>query len=80
MPEPISDYTTQINQELKDKKLSWKDNEYYRLKMRERYHRCLKQKSECPTCGKLLSIRVLQAKHKCKNATQPPTPAPLIET
>ncbi len=80
MPEPISDYTAQINQELKDKKLSWKDNEYYRLKMREHYHRCLKQKSECPTCGKLLSIRVLQAKHKCKNVAQPPTRAILDET
>lgn len=80
MPESMSEYSAQINQEIKDKKLNSKDIEYYRLKMRERYHRCLKQKSECPTCGKLLSLRVLQAKHKCKNTIQPPTPAPAVET
>jgi hypothetical protein len=80
MPEPMSDYSAQINQEIKDKKLNSKDNEYYRLKMLERYHRLLKQKSECPTCGKMLSLRVLQAKHKCKNTIQPPPPTPLIET
>ena len=41
MSEPISEYTAQINQEIKDKKLTSKDNEYYRLKMKEMYHRRL---------------------------------------
>ena len=72
MPEPISDYTAQINQEIKDKKLTSKDNEYYRLKMRERYHRCLIQKGLCPTCGKLLSQRTLRFSHNCKNTIQSP--------
>ncbi len=71
MSEPISEYTAQINQEIKDKKLTSKDNEYYRLKMREMYHRRLKQKSECPTCGKLLSQRVLHFRHKCNCILQP---------
>ncbi len=64
MTEPVvSEYTAKINQEIKDNKLTAKDNEYYRLKMREMYHRRLKQESECPTCGKLLSQRVLQVAH-----------------
>ena len=71
MSEPISEYTAKINQEIKNKKLTSKDNEYYRLKMREMYHRRLKQKSQCPTCGKLLSQRVLQFRHKLKSAHQP---------
>ena len=79
MPEPISDYTAKINQEIKDKKLSWKDNEYYRLKMRERYHRCLKLKSECPTCGKMLTQRVLKDKHNCKHTIQPQQTTPSVE-
>ena len=79
MSEPISEYTAKTNQEIKNKKLTSKDNEYYRLKMREMYHRRLKQKSECPTCGKLLSQRVLQSRHNCKNATQPPQATLLFE-
>ncbi len=71
MSEPISEYTAKIKQEIKDKKLTSKDNEYYRLKMREMYHRRLKQKSQCPTCGKLLSQRVLQIRHTCKCIHQP---------
>ncbi len=72
MTEPVvSEYTAKMNQEVKDKKLTAKDNEYYRLKMREMYHRRLKQKSECPTCGKLLSQRVLQFKHTCNCTLQP---------
>ena len=71
MSEPIGEYTAKINQEIKDKKLTSKDNEYYRLKMKEMYHRRLKQKSQCPTCGKLLSQRVLQFRHKCKCTLQP---------
>ena len=63
MSEPISEYTAKINQEIKDKTFTSKDNEYYRLKMKEMYHRRLKQKSVCPTCGKLLIQRVLQFRH-----------------
>ncbi len=71
MSEPVSEYTAKINQEIKYKQLTSKDNEYYRLKMREMYHRRLKQKSMCPNCGKLLSQRVLQFRHKCKGILQP---------
>ena len=72
MAEPVvSEHTAKINQEIKDKTLTAKDNEYYRLKMREMYHRRLKQKSECPTCGKLLSHRVLQLRHKCECILRP---------
>ena len=62
MTEPVvSEYTAKVNQAIKDKQFTAKDNEYNRLKMREMYHRRLKQKSECPTCGKLLSQRVLNS-------------------
>ena len=71
MSESIIEYTKQINQEIKDKKLTSKDTEYFRLKMRLCYERLLKPKSNCPTCNKLLSYRVLHYRHKCKMAIKP---------
>ena len=71
MTSAVGDYTTKLNPEIKDSKLTSNDNEYFHLKMREMDHRRLKQKSECPTCGKLLSQRVLQFRHRCKCKPQP---------
>lgn len=67
MTTTISDYTAKINQEIKDKKLTSKDNEYYKLKMREMYHRRYAQKEICEGCGKLLTYRTIAFRHKCKN-------------
>lgn len=64
-PKEISEYTAQINQEIKDKKLTSKDPEYFRLKMRECYHRKLKEKMPCSKCGKILTYRTLQRGHVC---------------
>ena len=64
----VSEITAQINQEIKDKNLTSKDPEYFRLKMREYYNNKLKLKQECPTCGKMLALSTFQSKkHKCKN-------------
>jgi hypothetical protein len=72
MAEPVeSEHTAKNKSRNQEIKLTAKDTEYYRLKMRKMCHRRLKQKSECPTCGKLLSQRVLQVRHKCKCTLQP---------
>jgi len=71
----ISDYTATINQEIKDKGLTSKDKEYFRLKNREMYHRRLILKKDCPVCGKSLAVRTLdRGKHKCKG----PKPADFV--
>lgn len=67
----IDDFTAQINQEIKDKKLTSKDNEYFKLKMKDYYNKTLRVKEECPTCGKMLSVRTLRGVHKCKLTKQP---------
>jgi len=64
-PNEICEFTAKINQEIKDKKLTSKDPEYFRLKMKECYHRKLKEKMPCPACGRILAYRTLQRGHKC---------------
>ncbi len=70
MTTTTNEYTAKIVQQIKDDKLTSEDNESYRLKVREMYHRRLKHKSLCPTCGKLLSQRVFKFRHKFKCAPQ----------
>ena len=67
----VSEFTAKINQEIKEKKLTSKDAEYYKLKMRDTYNRKYKPQGLCPTCGKLLSRRVLEFRHTCKATLKP---------
>ena len=65
MTEALSEYTKQINQEIKDRGLNYKDKEYIRLRRKEHYHRAQKQKQPCSICGVLLSEQTLRYTHKC---------------
>ena len=67
----VSEFTAKVNHEIKEKKLTSKDSEYFKLKMRDTYNRKYKPQSLCPTCGKLLSRRVLEFRHKCKGTLKP---------
>ena len=61
----LEEYVKKINQEIKDKKLGYKDAEYYRLKMKIQQQKNM-VKCECPECGKIISLRTLKGDHKCK--------------
>ena len=61
----LEEYAKQINQEIKDKKLGYKDPEYYRLKTRV-YQQKTSVNCECPECGKLIALRTYKSCHRCK--------------
>jgi hypothetical protein len=65
MTEALSEYTKQINQEIKDRGLNYKDKEYIRLRRKEHYHRAQMNKRPCSICGVLLSEQTLRYTHKC---------------
>ena len=61
----LEEYAQKINQEIKDKKLGYKDPEYYRLKMKITTQKNM-VKCECPECGKIISLKTYKFYHKCK--------------
>ena len=65
----LEEYAQKINQEIKDKKLGYKDPEYYRLKLKisQRKHMA---KCECPECGKIISLRTYKFYHRCKGTRE----------
>ena len=66
----VSDYTYQINQEIKEKGLTSKDAEYYRLKVRECRERKYPGTKECAMCGKTVTtLTLVKNLHKCRKST-----------
>lgn len=66
----VSDFTYQINQEIKEKGLTSKDAEYFRLKVRESRERKYPGTKDCPICGKTVSTFTLEKNlHRCRKST-----------
>ena len=65
----LEEYAQTINQEIKDKKLGYKDPEYYRLKMKISQRKNM-AKCECPECGKIISLRTYKFYHRCKGVRE----------